>query len=39
MPAYDWNLIRSFLAVLDEGTFTGAAAALGTGQSTLSRHI
>lgn len=36
---FDWNLIRSFLAVLDAGTLSGAAAATGTSQPTLGRHV
>ena len=36
---FDWNLIKSFLAVLDAGTLSGAAAATGTSQPTLGRHI
>ena len=35
----DWNLIRSFLAVVDNGTLAGAANALGTSQPTIGRHI
>jgi len=37
--SYDWNLIRSFLAVLEHGTLTAAANALKISQPTLSRHI
>lgn len=36
---FDWNLIKSFLAVLDAGTLSGAAAVTGTSQPTLGRHI
>lgn len=36
---FDWNLIRSFLAVLDAGTLSGAAAATGISQPTLGRHV
>jgi DNA-binding transcriptional LysR family regulator len=36
---YDWNLIKSFLAVLDEGTLSAAAKTLGISQPTLTRHI
>ena len=36
---FDWNLIKSFLAVLDAGTLSGAAVATGTSQPTLGRHI
>lgn len=35
----DWQLYRSFLAVLDEGSLSGAARALGLTQPTLGRHI
>ena len=36
---FDWNLIKSFLAVLDAGTLSGAAAATRTSQPTLGRHV
>lgn len=36
---FDWNLIRSFLAVLDAGTLSGAARRSGISQPTLGRHI
>ncbi len=41
MPAdaFDWTLIRSFVAVLEAGSLTGAARKLGMLQPTLSRHI
>jgi DNA-binding transcriptional LysR family regulator len=35
----DWNLYRSFLAVLEEGSLSGAARALGLTQPTMARHI
>ena len=35
----DWNLIRSFLAVAEQGTLAGAADHLGVSQPTLGRHI
>ncbi|HEX8704914.1 MAG TPA: LysR family transcriptional regulator [Myxococcaceae bacterium] len=35
----DWQLYRSFLAVMDEGSLSGAARALGLTQPTLGRHI
>ncbi|MBL8308418.1 MAG: LysR family transcriptional regulator [Rubrivivax sp.] len=38
-PAFDWSLVRSFLAVLDAGSLLGAARATGAQQPTLSRHI
>jgi len=37
--AIDWALYRSFLAVLDEGSLSGAARALGITQPTVGRHI
>ncbi len=36
---FDWALVRSFLAVLEAGSLTGAARQTGALQSTLSRHI
>jgi DNA-binding transcriptional LysR family regulator len=38
-PAIDWELYRSFLAVLDEGSLSGAARALGVAQPTVGRHV
>ncbi len=35
----DWSLYRSFLAVLQEGSLSGAARALALTQPTLARHI
>ncbi|NUP09297.1 MAG: LysR family transcriptional regulator [Polyangiaceae bacterium] len=35
----DWSLYRSFVAVLREGSLSGAARALGLSQPTLGRHI
>ena len=35
----DWNLYRSFLAVVQEGSLSGAARALGLTQPTIARHI
>jgi DNA-binding transcriptional LysR family regulator len=35
----DWSLYRSFLAVLQEGSLSGAARALGLTQPTIARHI
>jgi DNA-binding transcriptional LysR family regulator len=37
--AFDWALVKSFLAVLDAGSVSGAARALGAQQPTLSRHV
>ncbi len=37
--AFDWTLVRSFLAVLDAGSLMGAARSLGAQQPTLSRHV
>jgi DNA-binding transcriptional LysR family regulator len=38
-PEPDWSLYRSFLAVLQEGSLSGAARALGLTQPTLARHV
>lgn len=35
----DWRLYQSFLAVVDEGSLSGAARRLGLTQPTLARHI
>lgn len=35
----DWTLWRSFLAVLDEGSLSGAARRLGLAQPTVGRHL
>ncbi|MBI3525356.1 MAG: LysR family transcriptional regulator [Betaproteobacteria bacterium] len=37
--AFDWNLIRAFLAVVESGSLTGAAKILAASQPTLSRQI
>ena len=37
--AFDWTLVRSFLAVLDAGSVMGAARRLNAQQPTLSRHV
>src|SRR3990167_6670090 len=37
--AFDWNLVRSFLAVLEHGSLLGAARALQSSQPTMGRHI
>ncbi|MFY0682336.1 MAG: LysR family transcriptional regulator [Thalassovita sp.] len=36
---FDWNHIRAFLAVVQEGSLSGAARSLGQTQPTLSRQI
>jgi DNA-binding transcriptional LysR family regulator len=36
---FDWNLIKSFLAVLDAGALSSAARETGISQPTLGRHI
>ena len=36
---FDWSLVRSFLAALDQGSLLGAARTLGTTQPTVGRHI
>lgn len=38
-PDPDWNLYRSFLAILREGSLSGAARSLGLAQPTLGRHV
>jgi len=38
-PDFDWTLIRSFLAVMEAGSLTGAARRLGAHQPTLGRHV
>lgn len=35
----DWNLYKTFLSVLEHGSFSAAARALGVNQSTMSRQI
>ena len=35
----DWNLYRSFLAVIDSGSLSAAARSLGLAQPTVARHI
>jgi DNA-binding transcriptional LysR family regulator len=39
MDLPDWTLIRSFLAVAEAGSLSGAARATGISQPTLGRHI
>ena len=36
---FDWSLIRSFLAALDQGSLLGAARVLHSSQPTIGRHI
>lgn len=36
---FDWSLVRSFLAVLDQGSLLGAARQLGSSQPTIGRHV
>ena len=36
---FDWNLIRSFLAILDEGSLAAASRRTGISQPTLGRHV
>lgn len=36
---FDWNLVRSFLAALDQGSLLGAARLLHMSQPTVGRHI
>ena len=36
---FDWGLIRSFLAVIDAGSLSGAARVLSSTQPTLGRHV
>ncbi|MGB1311942.1 MAG: LysR family transcriptional regulator [Leucothrix sp.] len=35
----DWNLIQTFLAVVDEGSLSGGSNKLGISQPTAGRHI
>jgi len=37
--SYDWNQVRTFLATVEEGSFSGAARALKSTQPTVSRQI
>ncbi len=39
MEQFDWNLIKSFLGVLDAGSLSAAARHLGASQPTLGRHV
>lgn len=37
--SFDWTLVRSFLAVLDTGSLSGAARQIGSSQPTIGRHV
>src|SRR5262245_21213551 len=37
--APSWDLYRTFLAILEEGSLSGAARALGLTQPTIARHL
>ena len=39
MKSIDWTLLRSFLAVVETGSLSAAAARIGTTQPTLGRHV
>ncbi len=39
MADFDWNLIRSFVAVAEAGSLSGAARLLSASQPTLGRHV
>jgi DNA-binding transcriptional LysR family regulator len=39
MNTFDWNLVQSFLAALDQGSLLGASRVLHTSQPTVGRHI
>ena len=36
---FDWNLVKSFLAILEHGTLSAASRKLALSQPTLSRHV
>ena len=36
---FDWSLVQSFLAALDQGSLLGAARVLNSSQPTVGRHI
>jgi DNA-binding transcriptional LysR family regulator len=36
---FDWNFVRAFLVTADEGSFSGAARALGVAQPTVGRQV
>jgi len=35
----DWNLVRTFLAIAEEGSLSGASRKLGLAQPTIARHL
>lgn len=37
--SFDWNLLRSFLAVAETGSLSAAARLLGSSQPTIGRHV
>jgi len=39
MQNFDWNLLQSFLAVAEAGSYSGAARLCGHSQPTIGRHI
>lgn len=39
MSGFDWSLIQSFLAVAQNGSFSGAARDIGQSQPTIGRHV
>lgn len=39
MKEFDWNLIKSFVAVAETGSLSGAARRLAASQPTLGRHV
>lgn len=39
VAAFDWTLMRSFLAVLERGSLLAAARQLGSSQPTVGRHV
>ncbi len=39
MSDFDWNLLRSFVAVAETGSLSAAARKIGTSQPTIGRHI
>lgn len=38
-PLFDWTLMRSFIAVIDEGSLQAAARKLHSSQPTIGRHV